>query len=99
MEKPNLLWKTITYCPGILFALEATSTGLRTSLCHDLSHVHYFLESQFRFTHVRDSDFKCCKNLLKSELVDSGLLFYMTLLNPHSSPEFVSQLKSFDCYT
>ena len=57
MEKPNLIWLTITYSPGILFSIEATSTGLRTSLCHDMSHFQYFLESQFGYTNVRDSDF------------------------------------------
>ena len=78
MEKPNLLWETITYRPGILYTIEVTSKGLRTALCHDLSHVHYFLESQYGLTNIRDSDFKCCKSLLKSELDNSRLLFYLT---------------------
>ena len=78
MEKPNLLWETIEYSPRILFTLEPVMKSLRTSLCHDMSHFHYFIESQFGFTNVRDSDFTFCKNLLKSELDDPGLLFYIT---------------------
>ena len=57
MEKPNLIWETITYSPGILYTIEATSKGLRTSLCHDMSRFHFFLESQFGYTNVRESDF------------------------------------------
>ena len=77
MEKPNLVWETITYSPVILFTMEATSTGLRTSLCHYLAHFHYFLEDQFGYTKVRDSDFTHCKSLLKFEVGDPRL-FYMT---------------------
>ena len=61
---PNLLWETITYSPGILFSIEATMKGLRKSLCHDMSHFHFLLESQFRYSKVRDSDFTFCKSLL-----------------------------------
>ena len=100
MDKPNLLWECITYCPGILFTLEAIKTGLRTSLCYDISHFHYFLESQFGFTNVRDSDFIDCKKLLKIEILDvySGLFFYMTQ-NSDDLPEFVPAVKSFNCNT
>ena len=58
MEKPNLLWETIRYCPQILFSTEPTAKSLRSSLCHDISHFQYFLESEFGYTDVRDSDFK-----------------------------------------
>ena len=107
MEKPNLLWETITYCPGILFTIEATQTSLRNSLCHDMSHCHYFLESQFGFTNVRNWDFKYCKSLLQSQLVDPGLFFYMTENSPIRQRQsakkvyrrgFVPKLKSFDCH-
>ena len=57
MEKPNLLWEIIRYCPGILFSIEPAKRGLRSALCHDLSHFHYFLESEMGYTSVRDSDF------------------------------------------
>ena len=49
MEKPNLFWETIEYSPQILFSLEPTMKGFRTSLCHDMSHFHYFIESQFGY--------------------------------------------------
>ena len=78
MEKPNLFWETIEYAPSILFSLEPVMKGFRTSLCHDMAHFHYFLESQFGYHDVRDSDFTKCKSLLKSELVDPGLLFHVT---------------------
>ena len=100
MEKPNLLWETLTYCPRILFTIEATQTGLRKSLSHDMSHFQYFLEAQFGYTNVRDSTFTYCKSLLKSELDDPKLLFYMKQKsNPLSGFVFVPQLKSFDCNT
>ena len=89
MDNPNLIWLTITYCPEIVFSIEATVKGLRKLLCHDMSHFHYFLESQFGYSNVRDSDFIHCKNLLKSVLVDTGLLFEIRK----------SGLKSFDCNT
>ena len=50
---------------------------LRKSLCHDMSHFHYFLESQFGYSNVRESDFTNCKSLLKSELEDPGLIFHI----------------------
>ena len=78
MDKPNLVWLTIEYCPRILFTLESVVKSMRTSLCHDMAHFHYFLESQFGYTNVRDVDFTHCKSLLKSELVDNGLLFHLT---------------------
>ena len=78
MEKPNLLWEIIGYCPIILFTLEPTVKGLRTSLSYDMSRFHYFLESQFGFTNVRDSDFTKCKCLLQSKIVVPGLFFHMT---------------------
>ena len=89
MEKPNLLWETIGYDPIILFSLEPVMRGFRTSLSHDISHFYYFLESQFGYTNVRDSDFKSCKILLKSRLVDPGLFFHITR----------NLIKSFDCHT
>ena len=57
MERPNLVWATIEYSPIILFTLEPTAKGLRTSLSHDISHFHYFMESQFGHKDVRDVDF------------------------------------------
>ena len=78
MEKPNLLWEIIGYDPIILFCLEPVVGHIRTSLSNDMSHFYFFLESQFGYTNVRDSDFKSCKSLLQSQLVDPGLLFYMT---------------------
>ena len=98
MEKSNLIWETIKYSPGILFSLEPVMKGLRTSLSHDMSHFHYFLESQFGYTNVRASDFASCKSLLKSELDNPGLLFYKKH-NPDPSSESVFQLKSYNCYT
>ena len=77
MKKPNLLWETIGYSPIILFSLEPVMKRFRTSLCHDMSHFHYFLESQFGYTNVRDSDFTSCKSLLKSKLENFGFLFYI----------------------
>ena len=44
-------------------------------MCNDMSHIHYFLESEFGYTDVRQSDFTSCKTLLLSELVDPGFLF------------------------
>ena len=55
-----------------------------------MSHFHYFLESQFGYSNVRDSDFIYCKSLLISELLGSGLLFHL---------HFGHTLKSFDCNT
>ena len=52
--RPNMLWETIRYFPAILFSIEPTQKGLRKSLCHDMSHFHYFLESQFGYSNVRD---------------------------------------------
>ena len=75
MEKPNLLWETIEYSPIMLFTIEATQTGLRKSLCHDMSHFYYFLEAQFGYTNIRELDFTYSKTLLKSELVNPRLLF------------------------
>ena len=56
MENSNLWWETIRFDPIILFSLEATSKGLRSIMCNDMSHIHYFLESEFGYTDVRDSD-------------------------------------------
>ena len=109
MEKPNLLWEIMKYCPGILFSIEATQTSLRTSLCRDISHFHYFLESQFGLKNVRDLDFTSCKSLLQSQLDDLGLLFYMTENEPirqrgmaRGRPKYrsgyVPKLVSFDCH-
>ena len=58
MEKPNLWWETIRFFPEILFTLEPTTKGLRSMLCHDMSHFHYFLESELGYTDVRDLNFK-----------------------------------------
>ena len=100
MENSNLWWETIRYSPEILFNLEPTTKNLRKSLCHDISHFHYFLESEFGYKDVRDADFTYCKSLLKSELDDPKLLFYMKQKsNPLSGFVFVPQLKSFDCNT
>ena len=98
MDRPNLVWLTIEYDPIILFSIEPVMKGLRMSLCHDMSHFHYFLESQFGLTNVRHSDFTTCKSLLKSRLEDPGLFFYMT---KNTNPDirgavFVKQFKSFD---
>ena len=57
MEKPNLMWETIIFYPQILFTIEPSSKSLRSYLCHDMSHFHYFLESEFGYTNVRKSDF------------------------------------------
>ena len=89
MEKPNLLWETIRYFPRILFTIEPINTGLRRSLSYEVSHFHYFLESEFGFTNVRDSDFKHCKSLLQSQLADPGLLFYIA---------FGKRLNVFNCF-
>ena len=61
-----------------------------------MSHFHYFLESEFGYTDVRDLDFTWCKRLLKSQLDDPGLLFYIAQSSNFRS-ESVPQLKSFDC--
>ena len=92
MEKPNLLWETIRYSPQILFNIEPIKRGFRRSLCNDLSHFHYFLESELGFTNIRDIDFTHCKSLLQSQLLDPGLLFHM-------ETGFGYGLKSFDCKT
>ena len=92
MEKPNLLWETIRFYPKIIFTLEPTSKSLRSSLSHDMSHFHFFMESEFGDTDVRDSDFTSCKTLLQSHLNESGLLFYLTQ-DYNDMPTF----KSFDC--
>ena len=68
--------------------------GLRESLCHDMSHFHFFLESQLGYSNVRDSDFKYCKSLLRSELFDPRLIFHVDT-NMHGIPS----LKSYDCNT
>ena len=68
--------------------------GLRKSLCHDMSHFHFFLESQLGYSNVRDSDFKYCKSLLKSELVDPALIFHVT-----TGRAYIPILKSYDCNT
>ena len=91
MENSNLWWETISYDPIILFSLEPVMQGFRASLTHDLSHFHYFLESLFGYTNVRDLDFTSCKRFLKSELVDPGLLFYIEVK--------AKKIKSFDCNT
>ena len=57
MEKPNLWWKTLRYSPRILYSIELTCRRLKKSLCNDMSHFHYFLESQFGLSNVRDLDF------------------------------------------
>ena len=77
MDNPNLLWLTITYCPEIVFSIEATVKGLSKLLCQNMSHFHYFLESQFGYSNVRESDYTNCKSLLKSELEDPGLIFHI----------------------
>ena len=56
MDKLNLLWEIMSYSPQILFSIEPINRGLRESLCHDLSHFHYFIESEFGLSDVRDSD-------------------------------------------
>ena len=94
MDNPNLLWLTITYCPEIVFSIEATAKGLRKLLCHDMSHFYYFHESQFGHKNVRGSDFKYCKSLLKSELVDPALIFHVT-----TGRAYIPILKSYDCNT
>ena len=66
MDRSNLIWATIEYSPIILFSLEPTMRGLRGSLGNDMAHFHYFLETQFGYTEIRDSDFSYCKSLLKS---------------------------------
>ena len=58
MEKPNLLWETIRFSPQILFTIEPTAKRLRKTLCYDMSHFHYFLESEFGYTDIRDTNFK-----------------------------------------
>ena len=78
MENSNLWWETIRYFPQILFSIEPAAKSLRSSLLHDISHFHYFLESEFGYTDVRDADFSQCKTLLSSELNESPLLFYFT---------------------
>ena len=57
MEKPNLLWEIMRFSPQIIYTIEPTSKGLRKSLCYDISHFHYSLESEFGYKDVRDSDF------------------------------------------
>ena len=57
MDRSNLVWESLRFYPQNLFALEPTSKSLRSSLCHDMSHFYYFLESEFGYTDVRDSDF------------------------------------------
>ena len=91
---PNLLWETITYFPDNLFIIEATVKGLRKSLCYDMSHFHFFLESQFGYSNVRDSDFTHCKSFLKSELDNLGLIFLLM-----KNMKGIPSLKSYDCNT
>ena len=57
LEKPNLLWETIRFSPEIMFTLEPISKGIRSSLGYDMSHFHYFLESECGYINVRDADF------------------------------------------
>ena len=98
MEKPNLLWETIRYSPVILYTLDTVMKGLRSSLFNDMSHFHYFLESEFGCTNVRDSDFTYCKSLLISELFGPGLLFYHKQTG-EDVRSFEYNFKSFDCNT
>ena len=95
MEKPNLLWEIIRFHPQILFTLEATKKLLRRSLCRDMSHFLYLLQSEFGIS-LKYAGFTECKSLLTSQL--AGQLFYLTK-NSNDRPEFVPQLKSFDCNT
>ena len=97
MDKPNLLWEITGYDPIILFSLEPVKRGFRTSLSHDISRFHYFLESQFGCKNVRDLDFTSCKSLLKSRF-DLGMLFHIKSTFDGESNK-VSQLKAFDCNT
>ena len=78
MEKPNLLWEIIRFFPNILYSIEPTEKSIRKALSHDIAHFHYFLETEFGYTDVRDADFSQCKTLLSSELNESPLLFYFT---------------------
>ena len=57
MDNSNLIWETVRFFPQILFTLEPTMTGLRATLSNDMSHFHYFLESAYGCTDVRDLDF------------------------------------------
>ena len=41
------------YSPLILFSLEPCNRSLRRSVSHDISHFHYFLESEFGEENVR----------------------------------------------
>ena len=77
MESPNLLWETIGYEPITLYTIEPMQKSLQSSLSHDMAHFYYFLESQFGFTNVRGTDFTYCKSLLKDQLIEPGLLFYL----------------------
>ena len=95
MEKPNLMWEIIRFFPQILYTIEPTEKRLRKALCHDMSHFHYFLESEFGCTEVRDSDFTSCKSLLQSQLVHPSLFFYFTR-NLMNLGGIVPHLKSFD---
>ena len=97
MEKPNLLWECITYEPKILFNIEATNGSLRTSLCHDMSHFHYFLESQFGYENIRDSDFAYCKSLLKTEILENDPRLFQIAMNVRNWLK--PFIRTFDCYT
>ena len=97
MENSNLLWEINGYEPIIIFSLEPVARHTRSSLSHDMSHFHYFMESQFGLTDVRASDFTSCKSLLKSQLDVSLLIF--RALDWDDNPEFVYKLKTFNCYT
>ena len=66
-------------------------------MCKDVSHIHYFLESEFGYTDVRQSDLPSCKTLLKSQSDNRGFLFYF--YDNRTLNLLVSQLKSFDCST
>ena len=79
MEKPNLLWEIIRFFLQIVYAIDPISKRLKKSLSHDLSHFHYFLESEFGYTDMRCLNYTSCKNLLKSHLDELSLLFYVGL--------------------
>ena len=60
MENHNLLWEILPYCPWILFSIEPTRKRVQKLLGKKklhLSHFYYFLESEFGYTNIRDSDF------------------------------------------
>ena len=85
------MWDIIKFFPQILYTIEPTNNRLRKALCNDMSHFHYFFESELGYTDVRDLDFRKCKSLLQSHLTHSPLLFYFT--NYRRIKGFVRQLK------